>query len=266
MKRRAFTLVELLVVIAIIALLIAILLPALNKARDAAKEVVCQSNLRQIGIGYQIYLQENRYHTPSLHDNHPSYNFEKTCLFYRIGKEQLSSYRVLRCPFDWSDAEQFDRVYDSVPLSYIVNITTNKTDLREALGMTPVNPGSRSEDPLQQPDWGVPVNRVGHKGEDRASPDTVPLMYSQLGNRHNRDGDCQHQTNHSGLYSLWDGVYTAGGKAGNPSRHPNSYSALFFDGHAELLSTNPFIVVPTGEEAEINLDLLWGMWQWELVN
>ena len=58
--RRAFTLIELLVVVAIIAILISILMPALNEARNAARTVVCQANIRQIGLGVQTYAAEHR--------------------------------------------------------------------------------------------------------------------------------------------------------------------------------------------------------------
>lgn len=59
MKRQGFTLVELLVVIAIIGLLVGMLLPALAAARDAARSASCKNNLRQFGLGMQMFADRD---------------------------------------------------------------------------------------------------------------------------------------------------------------------------------------------------------------
>jgi len=58
-QRRAFTLIELLVVIAIIAILAAILFPVFAQAKDAAKKSVGLSNVKQLSLGYLLYLNDN---------------------------------------------------------------------------------------------------------------------------------------------------------------------------------------------------------------
>lgn len=82
---RGFTLIELLVVIAIIALLIGILLPAIGKARDTARAVVCQATMRGISQLQLQYTLDNRDYFASPNTTSLEYNIT------RIGQTNLGA-------------------------------------------------------------------------------------------------------------------------------------------------------------------------------
>jgi prepilin-type N-terminal cleavage/methylation domain-containing protein len=102
----AFTLIELLVVIAIIALLAALIFPAFSRAKESGKGAACISNLRQIGIALQVYVQENNNRLPVMRDKSWTTTNDLPSPDQVISN-QLGNIRVLLCPSDkWPNGQQ----------------------------------------------------------------------------------------------------------------------------------------------------------------
>jgi len=122
--KTAFTLIELLVVIAIIAILAALLMPAFGRAKENARGTACLSNLRQIGIGLQLYVQENNNRMPymrvrSLDTNSPVIPLPTmdVTLSNHVGNVQ-----VFKCPSDRME------LFEKTGSSYYWNSMLNGQD------------------------------------------------------------------------------------------------------------------------------------------
>lgn len=115
---RAFTLIELLIVIAIIAILAALLLPALNAAKKRGAQSACINNLKQLGLGMQMYVDDNDTTFPGIASRW-IYGFHaEDWVYWRTNTALYPSFTQspiltsipglqkpsLRCPLDQNDA------------------------------------------------------------------------------------------------------------------------------------------------------------------
>jgi prepilin-type N-terminal cleavage/methylation domain-containing protein/prepilin-type processing-associated H-X9-DG protein len=86
MLRKAFTLIELLVVISIIALLMAVLLPALRNAKLQATSIVCRTQLKDIGLAFNLYVQDHNREMPTSNEGGTGRWVGKIGLYYEESK------------------------------------------------------------------------------------------------------------------------------------------------------------------------------------
>ncbi len=103
-REHGFTLIELLVVIAIIAILAAILFPVFARAREKARQTSCLSNVRQLGLGIRMYIDDFDEYFPSRYQGGAWYN---------VIRPYVKNDQIFICPSD-------DRIGTDTPptLSY----------------------------------------------------------------------------------------------------------------------------------------------------
>lgn len=152
-----FTLIELLVVIAIIGILAGLLLPTLAAAKKRGAQAACINNLKQLGLGMKIYLDENRATFPGIASRHYGYHPQdwiywrtNTALYPSFEKSPIltsipgMSKPSLRCPLDSSDSDRLAQEYRDDYGPYLFSYSLNGYGLDENdenLGMSSIVDG-----------------------------------------------------------------------------------------------------------------------------
>lgn len=212
--RRAFTLIELLVVISIIAILAAMLLPAISLVRETMKLVVCQSNLRQIGLGIHAFASDHRGVIPRLEQapQPAGYSHGSWSHMVYATLDDPSAAKLFWCKANTTAREswaQIDGTWINAKISYAM--PTNDNNARPGLAQ-------------QCPTWWYHMDssRGGSHPLSRIASDTI--LVAEMWDNQLRD---------SGIWNKWDWqgrILQHGWEVLlEPHRKTNSY--LYADGH-----------------------------------
>ena len=218
-EKTAFTLIELLVVIAIIAILAAILFPVFARARENARRSSCQSNLKQIGLGFAQYNQDYDGTYPLFYIGYPDdskYGWAPALQPY------LKSTQIYQCPSEKTapndDPTQtgYTDYWYSTYLSY--NTASTPSPVNEAILAAPSSSFLLGEG-----------NGDGTQSSSCATPDTKTSNVTCGGGK--------------GYYTQTDngswGFYDSGGTPRTYwTRHFEGFNIAFCDGHVKWLNKN----------------------------
>jgi prepilin-type N-terminal cleavage/methylation domain-containing protein/prepilin-type processing-associated H-X9-DG protein len=131
---QAFTLTEVLVTIAVLALLASLLLPALSKAKQRSGPHSCVNNLRQLGLAFRMWNDDNDAYPMQYKTNNfdgPSYAVQqKMYLYFRAMSNELSTPKILVCPGDAkrSQGTNFTTDFNNSKVSYFVGLDATETN------------------------------------------------------------------------------------------------------------------------------------------
>jgi prepilin-type N-terminal cleavage/methylation domain-containing protein/prepilin-type processing-associated H-X9-DG protein len=226
-SRPGFTLLELLVVIAIIAILAALLLPALSAAKKRAAQAACINNLKQLGAGMQMYVDDNHDTFPGMASQHSGFQ-PADWIYWRtndaahpVAQSPIvitlanANPKLFRCPLDTDDSARIAQAADDPangPYLYSYSLTSYEV-------VNGVNPGMSSNFADNQ-------NPLPFKMAAVRNPGSKIMLAEEVASSSSSD-------NPTGASVINDGRWEPANSDPLTSRHGGKGDVTFADFHVE---------------------------------